>query len=330
MLALVVSMLASQRPASLSAPRANPFAPTAAGALHVRGDARFVAWPALNDPDALARVGAGSRHRLHLWRPRAGSPPVADDPTARLFDGDALLARFGRALARRKAVDRKEFFEACEFFAQVRSKLKADGALVAPREEGARSGARRAAGTLVDCAGGHGLVGALAAMLKFRDFERVVVRDRRRPAAFDAVVDAAVEAAPWVAGRLAYEEGVLGPKGPPLPAGCAVACVHGCNTLTDVVIAAAAAADARSVALMPCCYQQTSAEAPRALRRALGVDVAADVHRTYALEALGYSVSWRAIPRSITPMNRILLAHRPARDAGETAPGAPARDEPAP
>ena len=50
----------------------------------------------------------------------------------------------------------------------------------------------------------------------------------------------------------------------------------------------------------------------------------------YELERLGYSVSWRAIPRSITPMNRILLAHRPARDAGETAPGAPARDEPAP
>ena len=31
---------------------------------------------------------------------------------------------------------------------------------------------------------------------------------------------------------------------------------------------------------------------------------------TYALEALGYAVSWKAVPLSITPMNRVLLAVR--------------------
>ena len=85
----------------------------------------------------------------------------------------------------------------------------------------------------------------------------------------------------------------------------------GCRGLTDMIIAAAAEADARSVALMPCCYKSTAADAPDALRVALGVPLAADVHRTYQLEQLGYTVQWSAIPTSITPMNRIILAHRP-------------------
>ena len=73
---------------------------------------------------------------------------------------------------------------------------------------------------------------------------------------------------------------------------------------------AAAEADARSIALMPCCYSQTAADAPEALRRALGVPLASDVHRTYRLEKLGYTVRWSAVPLSITPMNRIIIATR--------------------
>ena len=88
--------------------------------------------------------------------------------------------------------------------------------------------------------------------------------------------------------------------------------MHGCNKLTDVIIAAAAEADARSLALMPCCYAQTAANAPDCLRSALGVALAADIQRTYTLEGLGYRVGWRAIPQSITPMNRILVANRPS------------------
>ena len=57
------------------------------------------------------------------------------------------------------------------------------------------------------------------------------------------------------------------------------------------VIAAAAAADARSIALMPCCYQASAAQhAPEALRAALGVPLAADIHRTYELEQRGYAL----------------------------------------
>ena len=253
--------------------------------------ASFKAWPALNSEETRFAVNAGRRHRLHL-----------DEPTRELFRSDTLLGRFGLALAERKAVDRKEWFEACEFFSQVRGKLKAGIS-----EESSGGGEA----TLVDMAGGHGLVGALGAIFKSRDFDRVLVIDQRKPRAFDAVLSAAVEVAPWVDGRLEYQQRRVGPR-EPLPHRSAVACVHGCRGLTDKIIAAAAAAEARTVALMPCCYPSNAANAPAALQNALGVPLAADVQRTYDLEAAGYTVRWRAVPPSITPMNRILLASRAA------------------
>ena len=106
--------------------------------------ATFRAWPALNDEATRMAVNAGRRFRLHL----ANETPA--DPTYALFEGDALMNRFALALARRRSIDRKEYFESCEFFARARRKLRADG-----------GGA--GATTLVDVAGGHGLVGVLAA-----------------------------------------------------------------------------------------------------------------------------------------------------------------------
>ena len=256
----------------------------------------FRAWPALNDDDIRLAVNAGRRFRLHLQ----DDDPSAPDPTLELFQGDSLMNRFARALAAKKAIDRKEFFEACEFFARVRSKLRADDGV----------------GTLIDCAGGHGLVGTLAAIFMFRQFDRVIVRDPKKPNAFDAVLEAAVEVAPWVEGRIMFDQSKIGPAHAPLPQGCAVVGVHGCRDLTDKIIAAAAAADARAVALMPCCYKSTAAEAPQALRVSLGVPLAADVHRTYLLEQLGYTVKWSAIPTCISPMNRIILASRASRPTG--------------
>ena len=150
------------------------------------------------------------------------TPP---DPTLELFQGDSLMNRFARALAAKKAIDRKEFFEACEFFARVRSKLHADDGV----------------GTLIDCAGGHGLVGTLAAIFMFRQFDCVIVRDPKKPNAFDAVLEAAVEVAPWVEGRIMFDQSKIGPAHAPLPQGCAVVGVHGCRDLTDKIIAAAAA-----------------------------------------------------------------------------------------
>ena len=284
---------APQRRTTSNAPLRSVFVQHATNMPPAQPPATFRAWPALNDEATRMAVNAGRRFRLHL------ANETRDDPTYALFEGDALMNRFALALARRRSIDRKEYFESCEFFARARRKLRADG-----------GGA--GATTLVDVAGGHGLVGVLAAIFMARHFERVIVRDIRRPAAFDDVLAAAVEVAPWVEGRVVYEEEAVGPHAP-LPTGCAVACVHGCKGLTDEIIAAAAAADARSIACMPCCYRSTAASAPEALRLSLGVPLAADVMRTLELERLGYTVQWKEIPATISPMNRLILAHRAPR-----------------
>ena len=212
----VVAPLFSVAPLRRAAPPPTLQPDTSPPIIDVRGslvqvsDASFKAWPALNDEATRRAVNAGRRHRLHL-----------DDATLALLDErDSLLAKFARALAVRKAVDRKEFFEACEFFGQARSCLKAD-----EDSDGVA--------TLVDVAGGHGLVGALGAMLKPKEFDRVLVVDQRRPKAFDAVVEAAIEVAPWVEGRIAFETRRIGPRGEAFPRHSAVACVHGCKSLTD-------------------------------------------------------------------------------------------------
>jgi hypothetical protein len=281
---------AAASPAASALSTATPFVQAASNGLPPKVDATFRAWPALNNETTRRAVNAGRRFRLHLLEVESGF----EDPTRNLFLGDALMSRFAMALAEKKAIDRKEFFEACEFFARVRTKMRSDD------------------GTLYDVAGGHGLVGTLFAIF-VHQIDHVVVRDPKRPKAFDAVVAAAIEVAPWVEGKIVFEQDKIGPGHEPLPRGCAVVCVHGCRGLTDQIIAAAATADARAVALMPCCYKSTAAEAPEALRLTLGVPLAADVHRTYELERLGFTVAWSAIPSVISPMNRIILAHRPAR-----------------
>ena len=115
--------------------------------------------------------------------------------------------------------------------------------------------------------------------------------------------------APWVGDRVEYAEADFSAKDG-LPTGCAVVSIHGCKSLTDEVLTAVISAHASTIALMPCCYGHSFAaeRAPAALRTYLGVAIAADVQRTYRLEAEGYSVNWRHIPSVITPMNRILLA----------------------
>lgn len=83
-------------------------------------------------------------------------------------------------------------------------------------------------------------------------------------------------------------------SGPPQPASLGAVCeelaaaaashsagviaVHACGSLTDRVLELAVAMRA-PVAVMPCCYSGTARAAPLAARRALGVALAADLHR---------------------------------------------------
>ena len=77
--------------------------------------------------------------------------------------------------------------------------------------------------------------------------------------------------------------------------------------MTDLVLDVAVGLRA-PLAAMPCCYTGTAAGAPMGVRRVLGVSMAADVHRMYRLVGQGYHADFAAIPRDITPMNRILVA----------------------
>jgi hypothetical protein len=257
-------------------------------------DEPFRAWPALNDETLAAAVGVSRRTRLMLPS-HADYAPDPPRPLDTLIAGDELKERFARALASRRAVDRKEFFETWEFFARARGSLRGSA--------------------LVDVAGGHGLLAALFAIFESKRFTTVLVADTRRPKAFESVLAATAEVAPWAVGSIEYVAGeradmLQGEGAALLPHGCAVACVHGCGALTDAVLEAALAAEATSLAVMPCCYGGLARDAPRALRRSLGVALTADIERTAYLEERDYRVEWRALPRVITPLNRIIIAKR--------------------
>ena len=86
---------------------------------------------------------------------------------------------------------------------------------------------------------------------------------------------------------------------------------HACGSLTDAVLEYAAEVSAASIAVMPCCYTGTADGAPYGVRRMLGVGMAADVRRAFELQGRGdYHVDFAAVPRAITPMNRIIVAER--------------------
>ena len=101
------------------------------------------------------------------------------------------------------------------------------------------------------------------------------------------------------------------------PGSAGFVALHACGALTDACFGIAAAARG-PVAALPCCYTGTSAGAPTALRRALGVSLAADVARVYRLEAAGFSADCVAVPSRATPMNRGIVAV-PRRQEGTAA-----------
>lgn len=86
------------------------------------------------------------------------------------------------------------------------------------------------------------------------------------------------------------------------------------GALTDACLQLAATCGG-PVAALPCCFTGTAAGAPQALRRVLGVGLAADVDRAYRLEAAGYTTDFAAIPCCVTPVNRALVAVPRRREA---------------
>ncbi|MBU0550723.1 hypothetical protein KKF91_08875 [Myxococcota bacterium] len=223
----------------------------------------------LNAPeaDALARL----KHRLiPAWSPQ-------------LRGGGRLIDALIEALAERAAIDLKELCEGLEFYARVRRRARAP--------------------IMADLCCGHGFNGLLFAALE-REVTQIHLIDRRRPESATAIYEAFCAVAPWVEDKVIWREEDIHHAA--LPEGCAILGVHACGARTDACLDIAARGGG-PVAVMPCCYGRVAGAAPRPLREAFGGEVAADIHRTYRLEAAGYEVAWSYIPKRITPMNRVLI-----------------------
>ena len=248
--------------------------------------ARFQVFPQFNDPAMSAILG--SRRRLN---------PL----NTVYFPSGTLADRLARSLAEHRAMPFKEVLESFEFFWRVRRRLHAT--------------------QVADLMCGHGLTGILFAVYDER-VEEVILLDRKRPPSFDAIMDAVAEVAPWAPPKVRFVQDTLKHGGAHVPRGALVVGVHACGGCTDGCLDAAVAGGG-PVAVMPCCYRDTP-PAPPAVTRALGAELAWDVHRTYRLEAAGYRVRWTVIPPGVTVMNRVLLAEPPA--ALLAAPPGPAGD----
>ncbi len=213
-----------------------------------------------------------------------------DRKSAPHFRGDPLVERVVAALAERRAISIKEVLESFEVFARTRKRLRQP--------------------VMADLCCGHGLTGLLFAAFE-RSVEKVVLLDREEPKNAHLVYEAVCEAAPWTAGKVRRVKDDIERAADHLDDGAAIIAVHACGVRTDRAIDAALTVGG-PVAVVPCCYAQTGKSAPRALRDALGVQLATDVERTYRLEARGFEVAWSAIPEAITPMNRILIGLAPS------------------
>lgn len=201
------------------------------------------------------------------------------------FPSDSLTDRFARALSARHAIDIKEFAESFEFFTRVRKAVRAP--------------------QIVDLCCGHGLTGILFGIFE-RDVDTVILVDRKRPATHERLMDAARSVAPWIDRKVHFERASI--QAFQAPAGSGLLAVHACGSRTDRCLTMAMDG-AQTIAAMPCCHALSAyGDRPKAFDESIGRALALDIDRTYRLREAGFDVRWKAIPRAITPMNRIILA----------------------
>ncbi len=239
--------------------------------MSVGKGAGFRALRCFNDPSL--RALAGSRGRI-------------DERTVALFPRDNMTRRVLAALAGDGLIPLKEVCESFEFFERVRSSVRAP--------------------VIADLAAGHGLTGLLFAVFE-REVEAVVLVDREPPSSHTRILEALCKVAPWIRPKVRWIAGSIDET--PIEAGTSIVAIHACGVQTDACLDVAVSCGG-NVAVMPCCYGKTGGDAPQGLRDALGLDLTADIQRTYRLEAAGYRVRWSNIPDVITPMHRILIARR--------------------
>lgn len=199
-----------------------------------------------------------------------------------LFDADTLFGRLARAVCAANCLPRKELFEAWETAKRVRRRLRG--------------------GTVVDVAGGHGLV-AFAMLLLDNSSPRALVVDKRQPESFARLERVLVERWPRLTGRVTYVEARL--RDVDLPEDALLIGVHACGPLTDRVLDAALAGRHR-VAVLPCCHSVERCDTGK-LDGWLPPALAIDATRAARLRGAGWAVHTATIPADITPENRLLI-----------------------
>ncbi len=194
-----------------------------------------------------------------------------------------MFDRLARVVCAAECLPRKELFEAWEVTRRVRRRFRG--------------------GTIVDVAGGHGLV-AFSMLLLDDTSPRAVVVDVRQPASFERL-RAAIEAEwPRLSGRVGYAERRIEGFVPPPDA--LLVGVHACGPLTDRVLDLAIDGGHR-VAVMPCCHSVERCDRGE-LQGWLPAPLAIDATRAARMQRAGFRVRTMVIPDDITPENRVLLA----------------------
>lgn len=198
------------------------------------------------------------------------------------FPGDTLFDRLARAVCHAGCLPRKELFESWETARRVRRLFRG--------------------GRVVDVAGGHGLLAHAMLLLDDSSPDARVV-DAAVPSSATRVQDALVAAWPRLSSRVTFVRERI--EDVALRDSDLIVSVHACGSLTDVVLARAAAARAR-VAVLPCCHD-LDVHDEGGLSGWLDGPLAVDVVRAMRLQQQGYRVWTQSISPDITPKNRLLI-----------------------
>eukprot|EP00984_Skeletonema_dohrnii_P020713 scaffold10157_cov142-Skeletonema_dohrnii-CCMP3373.AAC.23 len=214
-------------------------------------------------------------------------------------------------------VDAKEVAESIEFY--LRSGKRAIGAA---RRVLKNSDVTEDQSMVVkDLCSGHGLTGMLFAACnppgRLKASMRVLLVDQSEPQSHLILRDLISEVCPWVnQDTVQFFEADLDDyvtkslSDDATDEASIIISTHACGSLTDDVIRYAVESRAASVSVMPCCYTGTAKGTPYGVQRMFGVSASADIKRSFLLHDAGYHVDFAAIPKAITPMNRLIVAER--------------------
>ncbi len=214
-------------------------------------------------------------------------------------------------------VDAKEVAESIEFY--LRSGKRAIGA--ARRVLKNNHVTEDQSMVVKDLCSGHGLTGMLFAACnppgRLKSSMRVLLVDHKEPQSHAILRDIISEVCPWVnQDTVQFAEADLDDyvtkslTDDATDEASIIISTHACGSLTDDVIGYAVESKAASVSVMPCCYTGTAKGTPYGVQRMFGVSAASDIKRSFLLHDNGYHVDFAAIPKAITPMNRLIVAER--------------------